>query len=81
MHIGHNNQLHTHEMGQVGSRKNLQQVTCENDLGVTFQNNLLFHAHISEKVKPANSLLGMVHSSLKYLNNDIYIHGYHPTTY
>ena len=41
MHIGYHNDKHIYQMGSGESRMDLNQVTSENDLGITFQDLLL----------------------------------------
>ena len=57
MHIGYHNDKHIYQMGSGESRMDLDQVTSEKDLDITFQDNLQFTKHL------ANSMLGLIHSS------------------
>ena len=54
----------------------LNQVTSEKDLGITFQDNLQFTKHLAYKVKKANSMLGLIHRSFQYIDNEMLIHLY-----
>ena len=51
----------------------LQNVNSEKDIGVTFDCNLEFDIHISEKISKANSIFGMIRRSYKYLNKDVFL--------
>ena len=51
----------------------LNQVTSEKDLGITFQD---FTKHLADKVKKANSMLGLIHHSFQYIDNEMLIHLY-----
>ena len=53
----------------------LNQVTSEKDLGITFQDDLQFTKYLADKVKKANSMLGLIHCSFKYID-EILIHLY-----
>ena len=52
----------------------LNQVTSEKDLGITFQDDLQFTKHLADKVKKANSMLGLIHSSFQYIDNKMLVH-------
>ena len=56
MHIGYHNDKHIYQMGSGRSRMDLNQVTSEKDLGITFQDDLQFTKHLADKVKKANSI-------------------------
>ena len=53
----------------------INQVTSEN-LGSIFQDDLQFTKHLADKVKKANSMLGLIHSSFQYIDNEMLIHLY-----
>ena len=76
MHIGYHNDKHIYQMGSGESRMDLNQVTLEKDLGITFQDNLQFTKHLADKVKKANSMLGLIHRSFQYIDNEMPIHLY-----
>ena len=67
MHIGYHNDKHIYQKGSGESRMDLNQVTSEKDLGITFQ---------ADKVKKANSMLGLIHRSFQYIDNEMPIHLY-----
>ncbi len=73
MHLGHHNIRQTYQMGQGNERTNLLQVSSEKDLGVTFQDDLQFSQHIADKVKKANSMLGLVRRSFKFMNIEMFM--------
>ena len=74
MHIGYHNDKHIYQMGSGESRMDLNQVTSEKDLGITFQDDLQFTKHLSDKVKKANSILGLIHRSFQHIDNEMFIH-------
>ena len=51
----------------------LAQIDKEKDLGVTFENSLTFQQHISEKVKKANSMFGMIRRTFRHLDIKTFI--------
>ena len=63
-------------MGSGESQMDLNQVTSEKDLGITFQDDLQFTKHLSDKVKKANSILGLIHRSFQHIDNEMLIHLY-----
>ena len=54
----------------------LNQVTSERDLGITFQDDLQFTNHMADKGKKVNSVLCIIHSSFQYIDNNMLIHLY-----
>ena len=60
------NQPYTMESGQ--ERIQTEQVKVEKDLGVIFDEKLLFREHISKKSAIANRNLGLIFKSFTYLN-------------
>lgn len=52
---------------------NLEHVTSEKDLGVTFDNKLKFSNHISEKVNKANSIMGIIRRSFRHLSCLVFV--------
>ena len=64
MHIGYHNDKHIYQMGSGESRMDLNQVTSEKYLGITFQDDLQFTKHLADKVKKANSMLSLIHCSI-----------------
>ena len=54
----------------------LNHVTFEKDLGITFQDDLHFNKHLAEIVKKVISMLGLIYRSLQYIDNEMLIHVY-----
>ena len=75
MHIGYHNDKHIYQMGSGESRMDLNQVTSEKDLGITFQDDLQFTKHLADKVK-ANSILGLINRSFQPIDNEMLLHLY-----
>ena len=53
----------------------LNQVTSEKNLGITFQDDLQFTEHLADKVKKANSMLGLIYRSFQYID-EMLVHLY-----
>ena len=62
------NEIRTRE-----SRVSLEQENSENDLGVIFDDKLLFREHISHTSKTANIDLGLIFKSFTYLDKDAFL--------
>ena len=45
----------------------------EKDLGVIIDNHMKFDVHIEEKIKKANTMLGMIQRSFSYLNKQVFL--------
>ena len=43
------------------------------DLGITFQDDLQFTKHLADKIKKPNSMLGLIHCSFQYIDNEMLI--------
>ena len=43
------------------------------DLGITFQDDLQFTKHLADKIKKPNSMLGLIHRSFQYIDNEMLI--------
>ena len=50
----------------------IEQVKTEKDLGVIFDNKLLFRDHIAKKSAIANRNLGLIFKSFAYLNKEMF---------
>ena len=50
MHIGYHNDKHIYQMGSGYSRIDLNQVTSEKSMSITFQDDLQFTKHWADKV-------------------------------
>jgi len=51
----------------------LENVNSFKDLGVSFDNNLIFDKHISEKVNKAYSVLGIIKRSFKNVSVECFL--------
>ena len=69
LHIGKSNSLHKYSIN------NIQIDTCssEKDLGVFFDNKLIFDNHINYAVNKANLMLGLIKRSFLYLDIDSFL--------
>ena len=76
MRIGYHNDKHIYQMGSGEGGMDLNQVNSEKDLGITFQDDLQFTKHLADKFKKANSMLGLIHHSFQYIDNEMLIHLY-----
>ena len=76
LHIGNNNQNYRYCLGQGDQKQLLQEVPLVRDLGVLVDTNLAFGAHISDIVKKANRMLGMIKRCFKYMGKDIFVRLY-----
>ena len=65
------NQPYTMKSGQ--ERIQIEQVKVETDLGVIFDEKLLFREHISKKSAIANRNLGLIFKSFTYLNKEMFM--------
>ena len=65
------NQPYTMKSGQ--ERIQIEQVKVEKDLGVIFDEKLLFREHISKKSAIANRNLGLIFKSFTYLNKEMFM--------
>ena len=85
LHLGSNNNRYQYTLPKQTNTKtsrnstsysytfhNLAQVTEEKDLGVVVDDKLNFYSHIEEKVKKANQMLGIIKSTFKYIDCDIF---------
>ena len=48
----------------------------EKDLGVIFDDNLIFNKHIGSKVKIANRNLGLIFKNFTFMNKEIFLQLY-----
>ena len=61
---------YTHRYRIYGNE--LEHVFEEKDLGVKFDAELCFEEHISEKVKKANTIMGLIRRSFSYLSCNLF---------
>ena len=73
MHIGKDEQSDYFIKDKENKISKILVVEQEKDLGVIFDNKLLFDKHISSKVKIANRNLGLISKNFIYLNNDMFL--------
>jgi len=66
-HIDSVNDYYVHSNGSVSV---LEHLYLYKNLGVTFDSGLKFNLLIAEKVNKAYSVLGLIHSKLKYLSTN-----------
>ncbi len=75
MHLG--NRMKTPNKYNMKDANNkltqINQVDKEKDLGVTFQNNLKFNQHISEKISKANRNLGLIFKTFTYMDKEMFL--------
>jgi hypothetical protein len=50
----------------------MEYLTAEKDVGVTIDNKLSFEQHISDKLNKANSIVGLIRRTFKYLSMTIF---------
>ena len=74
MHIGKGNPAFEYEMKDKNENiYQLNPVTSEKDLGITFQNDMKFDIHISNVVNKANRLLGLIKRTFSYMDKTIFL--------
>ena len=54
----------------------LERVTQEKDLGVTFDNSLSFEFHMAEKISKANRMTGIIRRTFHYLDKEMFLNLY-----
>jgi hypothetical protein len=70
MHIGKTNEQRKYFMSIENKIVEISKCTEEKDLGVTFDNLLLFDSHINRVITKACQLLGIINRSFKFLETD-----------
>ena len=60
LHLGKNNPKHKYYIKQGDIKTELSETTCEKDLGVYIDPNLSFDHHISQTIKKARKIAGMI---------------------
>ena len=73
LHMGKENSNHEYRMVNGDVQKVLANCDQEKDLGVTFDNNLLFDTHIQKAVNKANQMLGLIKRAFDFINKDVFI--------
>ena len=69
LHLGKNNPCHVYSMQGVV----LESTDVEKDLGVHIDNSLSFEHHITETVKKANRVVGMISRYIEYKDKDVMV--------
>ena len=64
MHLGKNNLKFDYKMKNGDEYCTLNKTVCEKDLGVFVDKNLKFDEHISQKIKKARSMSGMIYRNI-----------------
>ena len=72
LHLGISNQQYGYRMEHDNS-STLQSVTEERDLGVIIDDKLNFDQHIGNIVRKANTVLGLIKRSFRYLNIECFL--------
>ena len=68
MNLGKNKEQVEYKLGD----HRLDQISEEKDIGVHIDDELSFNRHISEKIKKANSMAGIIRRSFKYLDKETF---------
>ena len=63
-------------MNENDQQVQVEESSCEKDLGVLIDNQLKLNKQIETAVRKANSKLGMIHRSLEHLDGDMLIQLY-----
>ena len=73
MHIGKKNPKTEYYMKIEENLQTLEKCEEEKDLGITFDANLKFDIHISNIVKKANQMLGLIRRTFTFRNKSIFL--------
>ena len=76
MHLGNGNNNKEYVMKENNKVEQIQKVNEEKDLGVIFDDNLIFNKHIGSKVKIANRNLGLIFKNFTFMNKEIFLQLY-----
>ena len=71
MHYGNKNPNQSYFMEVNKQEIEISKTKEEKDLGVTFDPQLSFDAHINNKINKANQMIGLIKRTFTYLNKDI----------
>ena len=72
LHIGNNYPDTKYSMSLDQDETAIKGVTSEKDLGVTFDEKLIFKEHTSKKVALANRNLGLIFKSFTYISREMF---------
>ncbi len=70
MHLGNDNNNFKYHMGSDAQLHELESTDVEKDLGVHVDKDLTFDCHITECVKSANKILGLIRRTYHHLDSD-----------
>jgi len=73
MHIGRHNPSHEYHLKTEDEEFPIAQTSSEKDLGVTFDDRMKFDIHVSNIVKKANQILGLIRRSFEYLDSEMFL--------
>ena len=73
MHLGRKNIQHKYYIKEEDKTIEVEQISIEKDVGVTFDNDLKFSEHIAICVKKANQKLGLIRRSFEYIDKDMHL--------
>ena len=76
MHFGRQNPCQQYLMNENDQQVQVEESSCEKDLGVLIDNQLKFNKQIETAVSKANSKLGMIRRSFEHLDGDMLIQLY-----
>ena len=76
LHIGKNHPDTQYIMSEDQNPTKVTHVTSEKDLGVIFDEKLIFRDHISKKAAIANRNLGLIFRSFTYIDKDMFLNLY-----
>ena len=76
LHIGSNNPNNTYVMVNNNGQSNIDTCDNEKDLGVIFDRNLSFDAHIQSVTSKANRILGIIKRTFTFMDVDTFLRLY-----
>ncbi len=72
LHLGKNNGKNIYIMGSQQDAVSLQETVAERDLGIIIDNELSFNTHITQAIKKANKIVGMIRRTFTHLDYDVF---------
>ena len=72
MLLRYKNPCKNYVMGKENEERLVEDYTHKKDLGVIIQSDLQFSMHIAEKVKKANTILGLIKMNFTYIDEDMF---------
>ena len=76
MHVGKCNPRHDYFMHNETETILITKCSEEKNLGVIFDENLLFDSHIQSIINKSNQMIGIIRRTFTYLNRSIFLHLY-----